>query len=48
MSEELSEIELKDIEKALEEKRLGKTRKFSNARDALAWLHSSEGEGEKK
>ena len=38
MSEKLSEIELKDIEKALEERILGKTRRFSSVDEALTWL----------
>ncbi|PUA34228.1 MAG: hypothetical protein B9J98_01155 [Candidatus Terraquivivens tikiterensis] len=42
LSPELSEIEIKDIQEALEEKRFGKTKKFSNVEEALRWLSSEE------
>lgn len=41
-SPELSDVEIKDIQEALEEKKLGETKKFSNVKDALTWLSSEE------
>jgi hypothetical protein len=37
----LTEEELSDIYRSLEEIKMGKTKKFNNVRDAIEWLHSN-------
>ena len=46
VGEGLSGEEMRDVEEALEERKLGKTEKFSSVEGALKWLRSSEKEAE--
>jgi len=41
-NEDLSDEEVKDIKDAMKEKRIGRTKKFSGAEDALRWLKGDE------